>query len=188
MQSSAVRREHDAAAVEYRWKRDIETARVNHQRNQQAPIIQLPVEVFTIILFTSLPWMPADTIQCLRELASVAKHWWDVISSAPQLWAFVSDTLSIVEVEWVLRRSKDVPLEVVFSSYEEDSWEFSTAISAHASRWRTLQILHIHVDAVAFSLRSKARLLEEFMIIDDHYKIPKDYRLELCEPWRTSRL
>lgn len=117
IQSSELRREHDADAVAYRRKRDLEIAELNHQRNWQAPIIQLPVEVFSNILSISLLNSSHRHFERLRELALVAKYWRDVVTSTPRLWAVVSDRMSTVEVDLVLKKSKNVALDVAFTDY-----------------------------------------------------------------------
>lgn len=131
----------------------------------------------------------------------MAKHWRDVIASTPQLWAFVSDIMSITEVEWVLRKSKNAPLHVLCTQYRTCS-NFATAVSAHASRWISLGVSRRNLDTFASYIGCQARLLEEIRILGDDTSPPRSDPLELCEgvslqhldisgialPWESCRL
>lgn len=181
-----------------------EIAEVNQQRNWHVPIIRLPVEVFSDILFGSLVGLEATSVERLRELAMVAKHWRDVVAATPGLWVMAAEGMRTKDLALTLRKSKHSRLDVIFRS-QDSTEDFVAAIVPHASRWRSIRITRRGAQNISSSLSSQARLLEDIRIYKryspDSPASPAS-RLELCEgvcfrhvdlwrvalPWDTSRL
>lgn len=200
-QASELRQSHDTAALEYRRKRDLDAAKINHQRNWQAPIIQLPVEVFSDILLVSLEVYQESRIWRLRDLAGVAKHWRDVVVATPRLWTVAAESMSAPDLALTLRKAKRLKLDVIFSPYSPRPG-FSATMAPLASRWRSLQIRSNRLCMINACLRSEARFLEDIEISNDYSGSFPLKALKLCEgvhlrhvdisqvvlPWESSRL
>ncbi|KAG8907410.1 hypothetical protein FRB99_004435 [Tulasnella sp. 403] len=119
-------------------------ARLRQYRNSLAPIHRLPVEILVQILFASLNHDPnAWAVLTLRDLASVSKHWMEIIASTPYFWSIVSVAFPVDTIRLVLRKSKNVPLRVHCWSPDilpvtEGTEEFMEVVSEYSSRWQSL--------------------------------------------------
>jgi hypothetical protein len=98
-QSRHLRLQHDTDTAEYRRQRDLRLAEDRFQKNVHVPLHKLPLEVFSNILvlrhIERVEGFHGPSVMAwLRSVASVARYWRHVVLSTPQLWSFVSDTMS----------------------------------------------------------------------------------------------
>lgn len=165
--------------------------------NLQGILAQLPVEVASDILLEVVLAAPYDRrrVQLLRNLAVVSQPWRDIILSTSRVRAMVSDDMSRSDVDWLLKKSKNAPLDVAFGG-GSPCLTFTDYIIPHVSRLRSLRAV---ADNLLPQLES-ASLLEEIYVL--RQKSLPHLRVELQEgsqlrhveltnsslPWDSSRL
>ena len=111
------------------------------------PIKSLPNELLCQILKTVIETTPArlDPHRVRKcELATVCRHWRDVIVNTPSFWTFVqlAPTWRKALVKAHLKRSRQCPLDLVFDCFYSRSRfiEFLSIVVPTTRRWRSLTI------------------------------------------------
>lgn len=137
--------EHLADAAEYRRKRDLQLAEDRFRQNLHVPLHKLPVEIFSrILVFRQIIEEDRSTaISGLRLTASVARYWRHVVLSTPQLWSYLSDTMSSVHQGWCFERSKTVPLDLDFRYSKGMNDPIHQKALNLSHRWRSLRVSRV---------------------------------------------
>ncbi|KAG8955831.1 hypothetical protein FRC04_006277 [Tulasnella sp. 424] len=140
------------------------------KNNAQAPVHQLPLELFSTIIFHSLPG--EQVVMRVLELERVSTYWWDHIRSSPQLWAFAEPGRFLA---LALKRSGNVPLEVLHPSVwrtAEEAEEFAYCAGEHSHRWRVIRYSGPYLSCLAPYLENALPLIETIElgspILDPH--------------------
>ncbi|KAG9007661.1 hypothetical protein FRB94_014083 [Tulasnella sp. JGI-2019a] len=198
------RLQHDVEAAEYRRQRDSQLADTRYTQNASLPIHQFPVELFSKILTfvvhtTNINYY--DVEPTLRRLASVARHWKDVILSTPQLWSNLHEAMSATFVHLSLNRSKTVPLDVCFyrESYNYSAPQlgpFSQTILPLSDRWRSVEGPYL-APQILEKLASQVPILQVLRLVrtsTEGVQLGEGLHLqtlnltEVCVPWDSSRI
>lgn len=141
-QSHHLRLEYDAQAARYRHGCAVALAEQAYRHNQLQPVQMIPPEllgeVFGIIVPMRDLRRPGAAIALLRRLASVCKHWKEVVLSTPQLWAFISDQLPDRQFKWAIAMSKALPLHIRVVGYGPGKRHHQETILRLAHRWASL--------------------------------------------------
>ncbi|KAG9016431.1 hypothetical protein FRB93_010680 [Tulasnella sp. JGI-2019a] len=110
------------------------------------PVHRLPEEILLEILFLVLEdTPPSERYERLGELMLVCSQWGALIDT-PSLWAYVSSYQSISVMKKSLFKSKNAPLDVVYTSYASEPkpiWskrkEIDDLLLTNAHRWRSFE-------------------------------------------------
>lgn len=155
-------------------------ANARKNRNAEAPINQLPIEVITeIFKHAVLPTRPVPSsdephLQKLGMISNVCARWYNIVRNTAALWAVVDTIVWDETLEMLLERSKKSPLFITCGSgyhkNESDAfkalWPPSSSIMkivSEISRWRSVDIgLTSSRSNLLRALESPAPILEEF--------------------------
>ena len=114
---------------------------------QPSPIKSLPNELLCKILETAIETMPAqyDPHRVRKhELATVCRHWRDIIANTPSFWSLVrlAPTWGKALVKVHLKRSGQCPLDLVFAGFRSRVKFIALLdiVMPTTHRWRSLSI------------------------------------------------
>lgn len=198
IQSFDLMRQHSLSAADYGRRHD-----ANRVVALPSPteFKSLPVEIFGLILMASMSLDPAEHMRRLMNLAAVSRHWREVVLSTPELWVIISDRMSVKELDWSIRRSGSLQLEVL---YEDSSSrgvnpvqaKFDEVVMLHRPRWKSLTMKRFHPH-VTSSLKDETPALRHLRISfgpthsielgnGEHLRVVEVKHVGL--PWESSRL
>ncbi|KAG8874088.1 hypothetical protein FRB97_006178 [Tulasnella sp. 331] len=165
IQSSDLRHEHDARALAYRRRRDAQVAELAYRQNTLAPINNLPFEVLSDIIVLTVATSVGSIHKVLLTLATVVKHWKEVVFSTPRLWSKLEESMSPTQLELAISRSSTTRLDILLpgKGLSEDGGvkrnEFVARVIPFVQRWRTLDGLQVP-DSVLDILEFEAPALQ----------------------------
>ncbi|KIO27145.1 hypothetical protein M407DRAFT_23561 [Tulasnella calospora MUT 4182] len=153
---------------------------MQHRRNLAASIHKLPTEVLVMIFAAYYEFSSLLDDHCLLDLMTVNKLWYDAIVQSPQLWTVLESDFSTKITKLVLRRSKNLPLTLIWNNTdcdESEDEEFEEILDLVAQNSRRLKSIEMLVPE--FGGPNVRRLLESNM--------PRLERLEVRTAWETER-
>lgn len=146
-----LRLQHGAAAAEYKAQLDQHKADYPLQHNLKQPVYRIPPEILShilVLVYTSpFPDWDDPAFPPLSRVALVSRHWRDVVSSTPRLWARVYGWMEDKERELSLQKAGSAPLDVCLYIDPKDpeihlnTRHLMAAVIPLSSQWRSFQIL-----------------------------------------------
>ncbi|KIO22599.1 hypothetical protein M407DRAFT_216230 [Tulasnella calospora MUT 4182] len=168
-----------ARAVNLPLRPRFTTRRADIRSRSSRRIRELPPELLADILLKSMADGEIFGLKRHRELASVCRHWRDVVLSTPHFWNAITDNLRagdpLANVITKLKRSRNTPLTIEYRGDqidpELDVWDL---VEPTTSRWEEATVtLHMESSAKVCSTLIKGlpnlerlTLLSEFFAED----------------------
>lgn len=137
---------HDASPAHGRAEDGPHDSLAPYDRHSASPIHRLPLEIFGNVLVEVITLREVNQpTRRLQVLAAVARRWRDVILATPRLWCRITGSMSPTEVEWVIQRSRTLPLEIEIV-VKQPTWIGGerldmAQIGRESHRWRALTLL-----------------------------------------------
>lgn len=119
----------------------IRMADIARRRNCLVPVNQLPFEITTQILLSSIPSSEHRDLERLRAVSHVQFSWWNIVKTCPSFWTTIYATSNAI-VELKLRKSGALPVDIFYE--EEPRMETRRSplaiLKAHRERYRSLHL------------------------------------------------
>ncbi|KIO32006.1 hypothetical protein M407DRAFT_19031 [Tulasnella calospora MUT 4182] len=162
-------------------------AQARKERNAQAPINQLPIELLATLFNAAVispRFVPSDQshLQRLGTIAKVCSRWSIIVKNTPSLWAVVEPKVSNETLFFLLEQSKKSPLTIMLGrGYNQNRdkgmsralWAASSRITKkilpEIIRWQTVDVGVEKRHSIIRGLESPAPILEEFNF---HLELP----------------
>ncbi|KAG9006197.1 hypothetical protein FRB90_010018 [Tulasnella sp. 427] len=178
------------------------SVRLHRRQNSVLPIYRLPVELLIDIFLRVIDLIDWDMEQN-RTLASVCKHWYDVIVQSPQFWHRINVSHDLDVIKRIMRRNGDGPFSIQFdkdSIAETKHEEVLDLLAPHSLRWQSIMFQGRLTDSIFKLMSSPTPNLTELFVYQwsgepqRKFELPEGKSLRRLDvglvgvPWSSSRL